>query len=673
MSAPDGVERDHPLDAPHDGPHGRARRLVRPPRLRGAPGRAARLGRGRGAGGRSGGLRLESPGCGCGIPRTRHEAGRSARHDRAEGRAAALRGRGAAAAGGRPRGACRPDRPRVRGEHPGHGRRRGEDERERLRRRPLAGARMGRRGRRRAASTGACPAELGLRLPQLEPRAPARWWRARPSRWRPRPPEVKATLADMRAARREAQPSGIKTFGSTFKNPDDPRAGGRSAGVLLDEAGCRGLAVGGARFSEKHANFVENTGDGHHGGRGGAHGRGPPAGARALRRDARAGGPDPRRRGRRRRSGKPPTRMSPRGAREGGRRPRAARAAARAARGSRAAALRPSGGARARASAARAAGAPPAPGAAPGRALRCGRLPPLDPRRPVRERGSRDGHRPEHRRRQAGARGARVHRAHHDHPARGAGPARRGRGRLSGGARARDRDRLPARDEHPRGGAPARRHRADRRRAHARGGRRHRARGPAGARPRCRSSAPTAGSRASGWPTRWRSRGARIAGAAPGRAAPRGCARSTATATAATWPAARGPRAGVRRRRATCAPSGWRRPACSPTRTPRAPTYVDLRVPGRPAVGGLGFEVTTPGAARGARPLGPRTARWPAPRRPGVTDRRTRTGGTPWTRRRSRPRRAARHAGDARAGRAGDARGARRRGRRRRGRGAPAP
>lgn len=74
------------------------------------------------------------------------------------------------------------------------------------------------------------------------------------------PEAVKAALADMRARRRAAQPSGIKTFGSTFKNPDDPRAEGRSAGVLLDEAGCRGLAVGGARFSEKHANFVENTG-----------------------------------------------------------------------------------------------------------------------------------------------------------------------------------------------------------------------------------------------------------------------------------------------------------------------------------------------------------------------------------------------------------------------------
>jgi UDP-N-acetylenolpyruvoylglucosamine reductase len=74
------------------------------------------------------------------------------------------------------------------------------------------------------------------------------------------PAEVKATLAGMRSQRREAQPSGIKTFGSTFKNPDDPRAEGRTAGQLLEAAGCRGLEVGGARFSDKHANFVENAG-----------------------------------------------------------------------------------------------------------------------------------------------------------------------------------------------------------------------------------------------------------------------------------------------------------------------------------------------------------------------------------------------------------------------------
>jgi UDP-N-acetylenolpyruvoylglucosamine reductase len=73
---------------------------------------------------------------------------------------------------------------------------------------------------------------------------------------------VKATLAEMRAQRKAAQPSGIKTFGSTFRNPadDDPRAEGRTAGQLLEAAGCRGLRVGGAGFSEKHANFVENHG-----------------------------------------------------------------------------------------------------------------------------------------------------------------------------------------------------------------------------------------------------------------------------------------------------------------------------------------------------------------------------------------------------------------------------
>ncbi len=73
------------------------------------------------------------------------------------------------------------------------------------------------------------------------------------------PAQVKTTLADMRSRRRAAQPSGIKTFGSTFRNPDDERAKGRSAGVLLDEAGCRGLTIGGARLSPVHANFVENS------------------------------------------------------------------------------------------------------------------------------------------------------------------------------------------------------------------------------------------------------------------------------------------------------------------------------------------------------------------------------------------------------------------------------
>jgi UDP-N-acetylenolpyruvoylglucosamine reductase len=75
------------------------------------------------------------------------------------------------------------------------------------------------------------------------------------------PAEIRATMAEMRRRRHDAQPKGIKTFGSTFKNPDDERAEGKSAGQLLEAAGCRGLRHGGARFSEVHANFVENFAD----------------------------------------------------------------------------------------------------------------------------------------------------------------------------------------------------------------------------------------------------------------------------------------------------------------------------------------------------------------------------------------------------------------------------
>ncbi len=104
------------------------------------------------------------------------------------------------------------------------------------------------------------PAQLGFsyRSSNLEPgEVVARVsFRLRPDG----PAAIRARLEEMRGKRREAQPSGIKTFGSTFKNPEDERAEGRSAGQLLEAAGCRGLRHGGARFSEKHANFVENAG-----------------------------------------------------------------------------------------------------------------------------------------------------------------------------------------------------------------------------------------------------------------------------------------------------------------------------------------------------------------------------------------------------------------------------
>jgi UDP-N-acetylenolpyruvoylglucosamine reductase len=104
------------------------------------------------------------------------------------------------------------------------------------------------------------PAGLGFAYRESNLRAGEIVARARFSLAKSDPEAVKATLAQMRTRRHEAQPQCIKTFGSTFKNPDDPRAEGRTAGLLLSEAGCNGLAVGGARFAPKHANFIENTG-----------------------------------------------------------------------------------------------------------------------------------------------------------------------------------------------------------------------------------------------------------------------------------------------------------------------------------------------------------------------------------------------------------------------------
>ena len=238
-----------------------------------------------------------------GVRGPRPEAGRRADRARARRDARPLRRRRAAALGGgqgRPLG---PDRARVRDQHPRHGRRRGADERERVRRRAGGGPGVGhglRAGRRRAPRRPTSSASsTGARTSSR-----ARWSRARPSpSRRPSPKSVKATLAGMREKRREAQPSGIKTFGSTFKNPDDPRAEGLSAGMLLDAVGARGLEVGGARFSPKHANFVENTGDGDDGRHPRPDGRRPPARPRALRRRARARGPDPGRRRVARRTG----------------------------------------------------------------------------------------------------------------------------------------------------------------------------------------------------------------------------------------------------------------------------------------------------------------------------------------------------------------------------------
>ena len=70
------------------------------------------------------------------------------------------------------------------------------------------------------------------------------------------PTIIKAAMDAVQHHRETVQPIREKTGGSTFKNPE-----GQSAWKLIDEAGCRGLMIGGAQMSPMHCNFMINTGN----------------------------------------------------------------------------------------------------------------------------------------------------------------------------------------------------------------------------------------------------------------------------------------------------------------------------------------------------------------------------------------------------------------------------
>lgn len=67
---------------------------------------------------------------------------------------------------------------------------------------------------------------------------------------------ILARMQEIQSAREQSQPVRSRTGGSTFKNPE-----GHKAWELVDKAGCRGLAMGGAQVSELHCNFLINNGD----------------------------------------------------------------------------------------------------------------------------------------------------------------------------------------------------------------------------------------------------------------------------------------------------------------------------------------------------------------------------------------------------------------------------
>lgn len=67
--------------------------------------------------------------------------------------------------------------------------------------------------------------------------------------------ESKCKLSELNARRKDKQPLEFASAGSTFKRPE-----GYYAGALIEQAGCKGLRIGGAQVSKKHAGFIINTG-----------------------------------------------------------------------------------------------------------------------------------------------------------------------------------------------------------------------------------------------------------------------------------------------------------------------------------------------------------------------------------------------------------------------------
>ena len=108
---------------------------------------------------------------------------------------------------------------------------------------------------RQGRAVTATPAEMGMGYRHSD--APADWifTSAILTGHADDPAAIKSRMKTIVTNRGDAQPRGVRTGGSTFANPD-----GGKAWQEIDKAGCRGLQIGAARVSDKHCNFLINTG-----------------------------------------------------------------------------------------------------------------------------------------------------------------------------------------------------------------------------------------------------------------------------------------------------------------------------------------------------------------------------------------------------------------------------